>query len=71
MFFNKNIESIETGRRKDARLNAMVGNSLLRNVSETEVKEEDATVKVNFYWRSGATHDIVVNILEVGSADIL
>ena len=64
MSFTKKIEAIETGRRKNVRLNAMVGNSLLSNVSETEVKEEDAMVNVNFYWRPGASHDTVVSILE-------
>lgn len=36
----------------------------MRNVADSEVKTEDKEIKINFYWRSGATHDEVVDILE-------
>ena len=72
MAYLQKLESIETGRRANARLNAMVGNSLLKGVSEASVKEEDAHTKVNFYWKPGANHHQVIDILEdvVGKAKV-
>ena len=49
MAYLQKLESIETGCRANARLNAMVGNSLLKGVSEAPVKEEDSHIKVNFF----------------------
>ena len=42
----------------------MVGNSLLRDVSEAKVKEEDAKALVNFYFKPGVSHNEVVHIFE-------
>ena len=58
MAYLQKLESIETGRRANVRLNAMVGNSLLKGVSDAPVKEEDSHTKVNFYWKPGATPPI-------------
>ena len=65
MAFSKKLEAIETGhRRGNVRLNAMIGNSLLKDVSDVDVNKEDEETKVNFYWRSGAQYYDIVNIFE-------
>ena len=64
MSYLQKLECLATGRRPNVRLNAMVGNSLLKGVSEAPVSEEDAATKVNFFWRPGATHHQVIDILE-------
>ena len=57
------LEQVESGRRSQVRLNEMIGNSLLKNITDAKIKEEDEKTKVNFVWKSGAKHEEVIEVL--------
>ena len=39
------LEKLETGRRPQIRLNEMIGNSLLKDVADAKIKEEDEVTR--------------------------
>ena len=50
--------------RRHGRVNEMIGNSLLRGVSQAEVSPNDREIKVNFVFKSGAKYAGIIDILE-------